>query len=64
MITFQIIESVVNHLDLFLHNRHSPCEVVVFSDFLGQQIYFGFHDGLVFVVRDKNAQQRNAAGDD
>ena len=34
MLTLQIVDSVVNHFDLFLDHRHSPCKFVVGSDLI------------------------------
>ena len=42
MITFQILNPVINHFDLFLDHRHSLGEVVVFSDLSGQLVHFRF----------------------
>ena len=64
MITFQIIDPVVDHFDLLFHNRHTLCEVVVFSDFSGQSIYLGFHNTLAFVVGNQNTNQGNATGNE
>ena len=62
MITFQVLDPVVDHFDLFLHNRHTLCEVVVFSDLSGQLVHFRFHYSLGLIVGNQDSQQGNAAG--
>ena len=59
MITFQILDPVVDHFDLFLHNRHTLCEVVVFSDLSGQLVNLGFHYCLGLVVGNQDTNQGN-----
>ena len=60
---FQIFNSMVDHLDLFFHHRHSPGEFIVLPDFSCQHIHLGFHDSLVSAVGDQNAKQRDGSGD-
>ena len=63
MITFQILDPVVNHLDLLLDNRHTLCEVVVFSDLSGQLVHLRLHDSLCLIVGDQNSDKGNTTGD-
>ena len=64
VIAFQILDPMVDHLDLLLNNRHSLCEVVVFSDFSGQVLHLGLHDSLSLVVGNQDTEQRNDTRDD
>lgn len=43
----QILQSVIDNLDLFLDDRHSPGEVVVLPDFGGQTVELGLKDRLL-----------------
>ena len=60
---FQIFNSMVDHLDLFFHHRHSPGKMVMLSYFPGKFLYFCFHNRLGFAVGNQYANQCDAAGD-
>ena len=60
----QIFNPVIDHFDLFFHHRHTPGEMVVFPDFPGQFVQFGFRHCLISAIGNDNAQQCNAPGDE
>ena len=63
MKTFQVFDSVIDHLDLFLDYRHTPGEVVVLPDFPGQLVHLRLHDGLRLSIGDQNTTKGDSAGD-
>lgn len=63
MITFKIFDPMVNHFNLFLDNRHSLSEVVVFPDLSGQLVNLRFHHTLSLVIGDEYTRQSDGTGD-
>nr|DAO18599.1 MAG TPA: hypothetical protein [Caudoviricetes sp.] len=51
---------MVDDLDLFLNHRHTPCEIVVFTNLTSQFVHLGFHDGLRLIVGDQDTDQGNS----
>ena len=62
MKALKILNSVINHLNLLLHNRHPPGKVVVLPDFPGQFVNFGLHNCLGLSIGNQNTCQCDAAG--
>ena len=66
--TFQVIYLAANCLDLFLHNRHTPCEVVMLTNLTSQfldlrvgnslgSLQFSFHSAVAADVRNDYTNQ-------
>lgn len=63
MKALKIFKSMIDHLNLLLHHRHSPGKVVMLPDLPGQLLHLGFQNRLGPAVGNEHTDQSNASGD-